>query len=56
MTLDRTLQYTAAGYTWTWSKAIKQWGDGLALDVKTQWLNEDTFLLLNPVPVTEEGK
>lgn len=55
MTLDRTKQYTAAGAIWKWVKSCSQWSDGVALDPKTQWINEDTFLLLNPVPVTEEG-
>ena len=53
--LDRTKQYTAAGEIWKWIKSCSQWSDWVALDPKTQWINEDTFLLLNPQLVTEEG-
>lgn len=48
MTLDRTKEYTAAGGKWLWESGPSQWHDEIA-----QWLNEDTFILLNPVPVVE---
>lgn len=53
ITLDRTLQYTAAGYTWTWSNTFQMWREGNPRLGTMQWLNEDTFILLHPVPVDD---
>ncbi len=55
-TLDRTKQYTAAGYMWRWHRLHLQWrGEHPVEALDSQWINEDTFLLLNPQLVTEEG-
>lgn len=49
MTLDRTKTYTLAGCEWAWRGALGKWcGIG-----SCQWLSEDIFILLNPVPVVE---
>ncbi len=53
-TLDRTLQYTAAGCTWRWSDFISMWFGHEPLTFPQQ-LNESTLILLNPVPVVEGG-
>ena len=49
MKLDRTKTYTLAGCEWAWRPALGKWcGIG-----SCQWLSEDLFILLNPVPVVE---